>query len=129
MIVLGVAVLAPTAGDGVALPVPASGVSRGLWVLFVLGTAVFTWLSGQGCSCTGNVVQVVALVQMLRVTGVFSSPLQRTTCFPLFTSMVEQFVFTVVPVVLVVVDVEDATSNVAVSGKTSKACAILSIQN
>ncbi len=129
MIVTGVAVIAPTAGDGVALPAPTAGVSVGLWLLFVLGTAVFTWLSGHAWSCTGKVVHVVALVQMLRLTGVFSSPLQSTTCLPLFTSMVEQFVFTVVPVVLVVVDVEDTTSNVAVSGKTSKACAILSIQN
>ncbi len=127
MAVAGVAVLTPAVGDGVALAVPGSGA---VCVLFVLGTAVFTWLSGHACNCTGKFVQVLAFVQILRVTDVFSSPLQSTTCLPLFTSMVEQLVLTVVPVVVVVlVDADATTSNVAVSGNTNNACAILSTQN
>ena len=87
------------------------------WVL--VGTATLDCASGQGCRFTGKSVHELASVQILSMTGVFSGPLQSTTCFPLFTSIVEQLVLTVSVVVVVVVG--EVTAKVAVSGRTSKA--------
>ena len=107
-------------GVRVRLPVPGSGVDGAL-VGAVEGS--FVWETGQDIKFTGKFVQV--FVQILREMVVFSGPLQRTTCLPLFTSIVEQ------PVgkVLVVVVVAETNSNVAVSANTSKACAKVSTQN
>jgi hypothetical protein len=104
----------------VALPVPDSGVER---ALVVAAEVLFVWETGQDIRFTGRFVQV--FVQILREMVVFSGPLQRTTCLPLFTSIVEQLVGNV----LVVVVVAETNSNVAVSAITSKACAIVSTQN
>ncbi len=83
--------------------------------------AVSGWdVSGQANKFTGKFVQVLALVQILSVTGVFSGPLQRTTCLPLFTSIVEQLVLMVV-VEALLEGVGETTWNVAVSGRTSMA--------
>ncbi len=82
--------------------------------------AVPAFVSGQANKSTGKFVQVLAFVQILSVIGVFSGPLQSTTCLPLFTSIVEQLVLTVL--VVVEVDVVGVrTSKVAVSGRTSQA--------
>ena len=105
------------AGVGVGLPVAASGVD---WVSF--GTAVPDCFRGQAIKSTGKSTQERSAVQMLSVMGVISGPLQRTTCLPLFTSIVEQVVVIVSAVVDVVVEVSgETTSKVAVSGSTSRA--------
>jgi hypothetical protein len=74
---------------------------------------------------------VLASVQILIVRGVISGPLHSTTCRPLFTSTVVQVgVVAVTEVLEVVMDVSgEVILNVAVSGNTSKACAIVSTQN
>src|SRR5829696_6805524 len=82
---------------------------------------LFVCVSGQANRSTGKSVQVLPLVQILSVMDVNSGPLQSTTCLPLFTSTVEQLVVSVVD--------GDTTSKVAVSGKTSRACAMVSTQN
>ena len=125
--VYGVAV-----GDAITMGVAVAagvGVSEtAAWVSFV-GTAVpLSGTSGHANKFTGKSVHVLPSVQMLRVSGVFSGALHKTTCLPLFTSTVEH-VTSFVAVVDVFVVVKETTLNVAVSGSTSNAWAKVSTQN
>lgn len=91
----------------------------------VLSAPSLVCASGQPSKSTGKSVQL-PLTQIFNERGVFSGPRHNTTCLPLLTSIVAQLTSNG----LFVADgVEEATSNVAVSGKTSNACAILSTQN
>lgn len=114
----GVGVSVSTPAPGVLVGVPAPGVS------VAPGCAVAT--SGQVCSSTSICVQLLPSVQMLRLRDVFSSPRQITICLPLNVSTVLQ------PISGPGVDkvaVSATDSKVAVSGRTSMACATPSIQN
>lgn len=111
------------ADKGVAVlvrsPVPGVAVLFGGWAVPLSGT------SGHACRFTGKSVHRFTSVQMLSVRAVFSGALQRTTCFPLFTSTVAQ----VASFVAVDEVFEDARVKVAVSGSTSNAWAMVSTQN
>jgi hypothetical protein len=103
----------------------------------LVGTAgAACWFGEQANRFNGKLVHVLPFVELMQTFSemeVFSGPLHSTTCLPLFTSIVEQLVLIVVVVLFVVVVVVDGVveviSNVAVSGSTNRACAIVSTQN
>ena len=68
---------------------------------------------------------MLASVQILRTNGVISGPLHSTTCLPLFTSTVVQAGTELAAEEVLV----ETILKVALSGKTSKACACVSTQN